>query len=116
MSYAPRLIDHSGSFSPLTYEDNTYFSNASSSAWFRVNGTNQSYAQWLSASDETESSAGAVTHPDPDRDEATYQASLGGTPTMAAFAEEARLQSKANWRPANTAAAMNAYVREGFGR
>ena len=110
------LVDQAGSFADVTYQDNKYFSTASATAWFRVNGSNQSYAQWLSASGETGSSAGALTYPDPVRDETTYQASLGGIPTFAAFIAEARQQGKAFWRLDYTADAINDYIRAGFGR
>ena len=53
--------------------------------------------------------------PDPDRDIAAYMTSIGETATLEAFLAEARQQSKANWRPAYTAGAVNAWVREGFG-
>jgi len=98
--HSSQLIEQSGSFSGTAYQDNVYFTNASSSAWFRVDGATKSYAQWLSLSGETGSSAAELSYPDPGRDEESYQASLGGTPTLAAFAAEARRQSKANWRAA----------------
>ncbi len=53
---------------------------------------------------------------DPDRTVATYNLSLGGTESFEAFALEVRRQSKTNWRPAYTAQAVNAYIREGFAR
>jgi hypothetical protein len=111
-----KMITHSGSFSPLAYQGNSYFTTASSSAWFEVNGSNRSHAQWVTASGETGSSAVQASYPDPGRTEATYMSSLGGTPTMAAFAAEARAQSRSNWRSEFTAAAINTYVRAGFGR
>ena len=45
---------------------------------------------------------------------ASYNGTLGGEATFEAFAEEVRQQSKTNWRPAYTAQAVNAYIREGF--
>lgn len=53
-------------------------------------------------------------YPDPTRSIASYNASLGGASTLAAFLAEARLQSKDNWRPQYTAAAVNSYIRSGF--
>ncbi|HZL72111.1 MAG TPA: hypothetical protein VFC86_06610, partial [Planctomycetota bacterium] len=110
------LVVHSGSFNPATYQGNSYFSSAAAGSWFGVNGTNRSFAQWVTASGETGATSGAVAYPDPSRDEVTYQVSLGGTATFAAFIAEARLQSKANWRPAYTADGINDYIRAGFGR
>jgi len=51
----------------------------------------------------------------PTRDAASYNGTLGGTATLAAFITEVKLQSADNWRPAYTANAVNNYVRAGFG-
>lgn len=51
---------------------------------------------------------------DPDRTIASYHATLGGAESFEAFANEARKQSKTNFRPAYTARAVIAYFREGF--
>jgi hypothetical protein len=37
------------------------------------------------------------------------------SPTFEAFLAAAREQSRSNWRPELTAAAVNDYIREGFG-
>jgi len=111
-----RLIIQTGPFSNVAYTNNKYYSNASASAWFLTNGTSRSYASWVTASGETGSSSGAIAYPAPGRNEVTYQASLGGTATFAAFVAEARLQSKSYWRPEYAAPAVNDYMRAGFGR
>lgn len=54
-------------------------------------------------------------YPDPDRDLESYLSTLGETPTFEAFLAAAREQSRSNWRPELTAAAVNDYIREGFG-
>jgi hypothetical protein len=41
-------------------------------------------------------------------------ASLGEPATLEAFLAGARAQSKSNWQPRYTAAAVNAYLRAGF--
>ncbi len=51
---------------------------------------------------------------DPGRTLSTYNASLGGAATFAAFAAEARKQSRENWRPQYAAPAVIAYFRAGF--
>jgi hypothetical protein len=56
----------------------------------------------------------AAGYLDPNRSVSTYNASLGGTASLAAFLTECRLQSKDNWRPAYTANAVNNYIRVGF--
>jgi hypothetical protein len=60
--------------------------------------------------------AGTYSFPDPNRSIATYQASIGGNASLAAFLTQCRLQSKANWRTEYTADAVNTYIRAGFGR
>lgn len=57
-----------------------------------------------------------VSYPDPDRDLADYQASLGESASFAAFIVEARRQRRGYWRRAYTAIAVGDYVRAGFGR
>jgi hypothetical protein len=109
-----RLVDHSGTFGPVSYQSNTYSSGAPSSGWFRVDGADHSHSQWQAASGEQGSAATAVLYVDPSRDVGTYQASLGGTATFEAFVAEARSQSQANWRSEYTAGAVNAYVKAGF--
>ena len=52
--------------------------------------------------------------PDPDRTLESYLAAIGETPTLEHYLSLARQQSRASWRPALTAAAVNDYIREGF--
>ncbi|MFY9344607.1 MAG: right-handed parallel beta-helix repeat-containing protein [Planctomycetota bacterium] len=56
----------------------------------------------------------AVPYVDPWRTAASYQGALGGTATLDAFLLAARQQARHSWNPANTAAALRAYVRSGF--
>jgi hypothetical protein len=53
---------------------------------------------------------------DPDRNLATYHGTLGRTESFESFMEEARKQSKDNWRTEYTAAPVIAYIRAGFAR
>lgn len=52
---------------------------------------------------------------DPDRDLASYNASLGGASSMEAFLEIAMSRPWGTWDHRYTAQAINAYIREGFG-
>jgi len=52
---------------------------------------------------------------DPNRTVGTYDTTLGGPGTFEDFMARARLQSKGNWNTALTAAAVNDYIRAGFG-
>lgn len=51
---------------------------------------------------------------DPNRDVASYHASIGGASSLDAFLARARTQSRATWDARYTAAAVNAYIRAGF--
>jgi hypothetical protein len=58
----------------------------------------------------------AGPYSDSERDCATYNASIGGTGTLAAYLTECRLQSRDSWRTQYAAHAAIAYIRAGFGR
>ncbi len=100
-------------FEGFSYYGNRYFVDTPSSpdSWFTPGG---SFVGWVSESGETGAQLGTLNYPDPDRTLKTYSASLGGAPSTEAFMAEALLQSRAYWRPEYTAAAANAYIREGF--
>jgi len=53
--------------------------------------------------------------PEPERNLESYLSSIGDTPTFEFFLEQVRSQSKSNWKSQYTAAAVNDYIREGFG-
>ncbi|MBK7644945.1 MAG: hypothetical protein IPJ19_18195 [Planctomycetes bacterium] len=112
------LVLHTSSASQagMTSDRNKFFSSGPETKWFLSAGAGQSLAQWKEHVQDTTSLAQRTPFPDPGRDIAKYQASLGGTPTLAAFVTEARAQSKAHWRPQYTAAVVNAYIRAGFGK
>src|SRR5262249_6316238 len=60
-------------------------------------------------------SAPSEPFPAPSRSVGSYAATLGLTATNDAFFAAARLQSKGNWNPQLMAAAVNSYIRAGFG-
>ena len=72
-----------------------------------------SWDRWRSDREPTARSA-QVQYPAADRTAATYNASLGGEGSTAAFLAEARQQSSQSWRGQFTAGAVVAYMREGF--
>ena len=57
----------------------------------------------------------SVAYPDPDRDCADYNASLGRTGSFEGFIAEVRQQRRGYWRQAYTAVAVGDYIRAGFG-
>jgi hypothetical protein len=107
------MIGHWATLGPaFTYSGNRYFSTNNGVNQFFTNVT---YNQWVAQSGESNSSWGTRSYQDPNRDIASYMASLGQTPSLDAFMQEARRQSRGNWRAQYTAANVNWYVRQGFG-
>lgn len=100
----------------LTFSGNRYWSGISTNDWFRVNGSTISTGSWASVSGETGATFTAAQFSAPNRTIATYHSSVGGAASIDAFMAEARKQSRANWRSAYTAKAVNDYVRAGFDR
>ncbi len=99
----------------VTFRGNTYDSAAEPERWFRVSGRDVSLEQWIEQTGEQESRRQRMDFPDPDRGIDTYMQSLGKPATFDAFLAEVRQQSKVNWRREFTAAAINNWIRAGFG-
>ncbi len=108
------------------WRGNRFFTiNPSSQGWFFTQSPQSIIdpATWaqrtnqaaLANPDRDQLLANAPTFPDAERTIATYAASIGLEPSLEAFLAEARKQSRNNWRPELTAAAVNRYIREGFG-
>jgi hypothetical protein len=95
--------------------NNSHYTDAETSQWFCVGGEACGLEAWTKKSGEQSAVRKKIAYPDPNRTVETYNASLGGKPTFDGFIREVRKQSKTNWRKEYTAAAVNAYVREGFG-
>jgi hypothetical protein len=101
----------------VTMSGNTYWSARAESGgngWFRNNAQNFSCSAWRSAY-ETNSTFQRVTFPDPGRTVGGYMSTLSLPASTEAFMQEARRQSPENWRVEFTAAAVNDYLRAGFG-
>lgn len=100
----------------LSSSGNKFHSNASSGNWFRVASTNYNLATWMTlfTPDDTTSTSGHTSYADPSRTVATYNSSIGGAGTIAAFVAACRAQSKDTWDNRYTAPALNTYIREGF--
>jgi hypothetical protein len=110
------VVSYSNARNDITYRSNTYYSPLAAGSWFDVDGVNRNLAGWQSLYGETNPQTGPVSFPDPSRNIVSYQASIGATATFNAFIAGARAQSKDNWDPRYTAAAVNSYIRAGFGR
>ncbi len=114
---ANRLACHNGGSlnqAAFDFQGNRYQSALSAAQWFEIGGNTLSFPQWAVAAGEVGSVAAPSTLADPTRTLATYNASLGGTGTLQAFLNEARKQSKGNWRAEYTTAAVLQYIRAGY--
>jgi hypothetical protein len=97
-------------FSGFTYTGNKYYST---NDFF---SPGPKYTGWLIASGETNSAWGIVPYPDPDRDISTYMTSIGQSGGEEEFMAVAVNMGRHNWDVRFTAAVVNNYIREGFGR
>lgn len=97
-----------------TISGNKYHSTKTADTWFRSGASTLTDAQWITATGDN-STFEQVTFPDPDRDLATYMASLGETATIDTFIAKARAQDRYNWDARYTADVVNDYIRAGFG-
>jgi hypothetical protein len=115
------MVAQHGSFASVGYSGNTYgASNASKFALVgsAVDGSNAApvtASQWVAQSGETGAKMQSITYPDPGRNLDSYVKTLTPSMTLSAFYTAVRTQSKASWNPAYTAAAVNDYIRAGFG-
>ena len=109
------LICAAGTLAGCTFSKNTYSSERPAEHWFLLNGQGTTFDEWTRRTGEQGSAAKAVQPPDPVRTIESYMAHQGLEPTLDAFIEEIRKQSRANWRNQFTASAVNDWVRQGFG-
>jgi hypothetical protein len=72
-----------------------------------------SRAEWVQRVEPT-AIFGKVAYPDPERSIGSYNASLGGAATTDGFLAATRVQTRQNWNPALTAAALRDYLFTGF--
>ncbi len=98
----------------VSFSDNVYDTDRAANAWFTIQGTNVDFNNWVAQTSDTGSQAQRLSYPDPNRTVETYQTSLGQAATLDAFLQEAKQQSKFNWRTEYTAGAVNAYIKRGF--
>jgi hypothetical protein len=111
-----RLVSLSGEDRKgVRFEANTYYSEAATNTWFSVNGTDLGFDDWVKQSGETDATLEKVEYPDDTRNIQNYMKHLGLEPTHDAFIREIRKQCRSNWRKEFTAAAINDWIRAGFG-
>lgn len=112
---SPRLLVHGNPYDGQTelWEDNQYWDDSPSSGWFSLGGVEKSFDEWQGGI-EPDANRTQRRYRDPNRTVGTYNRSLGGGATLESFIADARKQSRQNWRPQLTAAAVNDYMRQGF--
>jgi hypothetical protein len=110
------IIKHQGN--PLdigiTYDKNRYYSGAPDYTWYQVVFDVYDFEGWTDLVDELGAAAGPTTFIDPGRTVETFQASMGQTPTHAAFIEAVRAQGRLTWDPRYSTRAILAYFQEGY--
>ena len=99
---------------PGTFYDNTYHSGLSADSWFRLNGTDVDFDDWIAGSGDTSVAQAPLDYISPDVSLAGYNLSLGGIATAEAFIEKAKEQHRYNWDSRYTSKAVNTYFRAGF--
>ncbi len=108
------LIRAAGDLSGCKFSNNVYWSTQPADKWFQLDGQPADFATWVRRSGETGSARQTVPVPQPVPTIESYMAHLGLKPTLEAFVAEVRKQSRTNWRPQFTAAAVNNWVRKAF--
>jgi len=100
--------------SQISFQGNRYSSSLPEAQRLRYNNAAVGLSAWSSSTGDTGSFLQSRSYVDPTRSIAGYNAAFGRAATAEAFLAEARLQRRGYWRPEYTAAAANAYIREGF--
>ncbi len=109
------LISAQGELRGFRFAENSYWSRRPAGEWFALGGKPVALARWAQAAGEQRASAVEPQLPQPQRTIENYMAHLALEPSFEAFLAEVRRQSRANWRREFTAAAVNGWVRRGYG-
>ena len=98
----------------ISFEGNKYYSILEMSEWFRSDGENYPYSEWLSISGD-EATLEQDVFLEPKRTFETYLDSLGFGNSIDAFVSSAMEQPTRTWSENFSAERINAYIREGYG-
>jgi hypothetical protein len=99
--------------SAIASSGNRFYSTTTNPYRIPSRTTFSGWQSWIGDSTSTQT---LVDYPDPDLTIADYDASIGGTGSLASFLAEARKQCRDDWRTDYTAAAAVEYFRTAFGR
>lgn len=108
------LVRAAGRIAGCTFSQNRYASVLPADQWFQVQGTGMDLSRWVAHTGETGAAAEPVPALKPVPTIESYMAHLGLEPTLDAFIQEVRQQSRADWRQPFTAAAVNDWFRRQF--
>jgi hypothetical protein len=112
-----RVVRHDGKYVKTQehWSNNRYYTGAlTQSNWFLLISNTTSWKQWHTSIDRTGTDLTGAPYADPTRSTATYDATLGGSGTLADFMAQARLLSHDNYRPQYMAQAVIDYIKKGF--
>jgi len=110
-------FDDGAAVPSVRWTRNRFFSWLSADdAWFQVDHAGVATTAWEQLTHDATATFQPVDYPDAHRSLASYSEACGHPGTYADFIEAARRQSRESWQPSFTAAAVNRYIRAGFGR
>lgn len=109
------LTTQESSSSQLKYSDNFYDveTGVAASRWFMSSGAQRDFTWWKGNVEGT-AVASQLAYVDPRRTLASYNASLGGTASLASFLDAAKRQERDAYDIRYTAGSANRYIADGF--
>jgi hypothetical protein len=113
--YSNRIITQGQEYDAAyeRFQGNRYFNPGDNRQWFRKANQTVAWDQWYAKVDKT-SARVKVKYNDPERRVESYNAMLGGKPSVGAFLTQARLMARRIWDPRYAATSVVEYVRTGF--
>ncbi|MCK5612733.1 hypothetical protein KAR91_63255 [Candidatus Pacearchaeota archaeon] len=98
----------------LEFSSNIYWTSLKERLWFKtIEDTEMSIDEWKTGV-ESDAESSQVQFKDPQRSVESYYTSIGGNGDYNRFIDEAKKQSRFNWREEYFAVTINDYIREGF--
>jgi hypothetical protein len=113
-----RLLEHvdpDGLVGVRSAHNRFYSASAATPTWIRVGADSSSFADWKLRVRDSTSLEAPADYPDPHRNVASYERSIGSAETTEGFLQRGRARARAEWDARTTAAAVNRHVRAGFG-
>lgn len=99
---------------PNMFSGNIYTSGALGDRWFSVNGNLKDFDTWVKDSGEVSAVVEELEYPLPMSSIEEYQSAINQEPTIEAFINAAKAQSKSNWRKEYQVSTINDFIKAGF--